>query len=147
MRYTGLAACSQGTLALLRDGNLDTGRSEEKLKNLVIHLVKGSNSVKFRMFLDVATVLHGRSCSLAKNVWSAWHGVQAFQYFQELQNGCLLFVDANQRLAMHDVLSCVGRGMILDEGNWYYGSRIWVKTDESMKVQLCGRVVSSIKSL
>jgi hypothetical protein len=82
------------------------------------------------MFLDVATILRGHLLDRAMAVWKAWHGPAAPTRFADLQRRCLLGVDDEGRLAVHDVLVALGRGIILNRTvgfKEHYGSRVWVE--------------------
>ena len=66
------------------------------------------------MFLDVATVVAGQPKDLVMAVWVAWHGPAAPTLYDGLVRRCLLGVNKDDGLVMHDVLAALGRGLLLD---------------------------------
>lgn len=105
--------------------------TDKRLKGVLVTSFNslGGEAAK-NMFLDIASVLHGRDADTAKKIWDAWWGNAAYDAFAELQRRALLFVDDDGRLRTHDVIRAFGRGIILDpEYNEYYGSRAWVRED------------------
>jgi hypothetical protein len=119
----------QGALAALQQGSPVEG-SEGRLKGVLLHSLAGLHPDGVNMFLDAATIMRGWGLERAMEVWTAWHGPAAAAFFQELTRRCLLGVDANDGLLVHDVLAVLGRGVVLSETpglERHWGSRVWVE--------------------
>jgi hypothetical protein len=104
--------------------------SEGRLQGVLLHSLAGLDGVGVSMFLDAVTILRGWGLEEALEVWAAWHGPAAAASFTELTRRCLLRVDAERRLVVHDVLVALGRGAVLSEApglEGHRGSRVWVE--------------------
>jgi hypothetical protein len=112
----------QGALAALQQG-IPVEGSEGRLKGVLLHSLAGLHPVGVNMFLDAATIMRGWHLEApdyhpwrgAMAVWTAWHGPAAAAFFKELTRRCLLGVDAEGELVVHDVLVVLGRGLVLSE--------------------------------
>jgi hypothetical protein len=82
------------------------------------------------MFLDVATVLRRKSYFRAEAAWIGWHGDCAPKLFADLKRRCLVEVNEDGQLEMHDLLVELGRAIIMDPKSEHYGSRLWVNGGE-----------------
>jgi hypothetical protein len=130
---------AQAALAALKEGTIG-GDSEGALKGLLAHSLRAELA---SMFLDVATILRGQPQDRVLAVWEAWHGPAALARFADLRRRCLLGVDEEGRLVMHDVLVLLGRGIILQSRpglEEHFGSRLWMEGREVVgKMQVhCG---------
>jgi hypothetical protein len=124
--------CLQYVLDVMREGaKLADADTDKRLKRVLVTSFENlEGEAAQNMFLDIASVLHGRSANRAKKLWDAWWGNAAYDAFSELQRRALLYVDGNRRLRTHDVIKAFGRGIICDpKYNEYYGSRAWVRED------------------
>jgi len=81
------------------------------------------------MFLDCVSVLHGQDSKQAEAVWKAWWPGRAIRAFGDLQRSTLVSIDDKGRLVVHDVIRLLGRTMLQDPSNAFYGSRVWVGAD------------------
>jgi hypothetical protein len=101
------------------------------LANIIDHSLLRLKPQQQGMFLDAATVLRGQPVDLAEAVWRAWHGLEASGWLEELQRRCLVAVDEDLQLQVHDVMAARARGILLDS-QWggtglHYGSRVWLQ--------------------
>jgi hypothetical protein len=123
------AVCPQGALAAFLQGS-PGGGSEGALEGVLTHSLAGLSERHVSMFLDVATILRGERRELVMAVWKAWHSAAATTYYTDLVRRSLLGIDEEGRLAMHDVLVALGRGIILQRKaglEQHFGSRVWVQ--------------------
>eukprot|EP01018_Ginkgo_biloba_P026302 Gb_06234 [translate_table: standard] len=84
------------------------------------------------MFLDIACFFIGENRSLATRIWdgSGWRGCYGLQ---ALEQKCLIEIDDNNRLQMHDHLRDLGRHIVDEEclGFPLHCSRLWRPNDIS----------------
>jgi hypothetical protein len=119
----------QGALAALQHGSPLEG-SEGWLQRVLLHSLAGLDPVGVSMFLGAATILRGWPMEEAMEVWTVWQGPVAAAAFKELTRRCLLGVDPERRLVMHDVLVALGRSAVLCESpvlEGHRGSRVWIE--------------------
>jgi hypothetical protein len=131
------AVCPQGALAALQQGN-PGGGSEGALQGVLTHSLAGLSERHVSMFLDVATILRGQRMAEVMAVWAAWHTAAAATYYMDLVRRSLLRTDDKGRVAIHDVLVALGRGVILQRTTGlaeHFGSRVWVQDGEVMGLE------------
>eukprot|EP00878_Enallax_costatus_P022578 GHUV01023967.1.p1 GENE.GHUV01023967.1~~GHUV01023967.1.p1 ORF type:complete len:228 (+),score=54.52 GHUV01023967.1:912-1595(+) len=120
----------QAALAALLNGR-NAADSEGRLKGILYTTFKDLERPQQHMFLDVATVLRGQPKQLAMFAWAAWHGRDSVFWFEGLERRNLLTTGSKGELQMHDVMSALGRHMLLDDGSQLpqqlRGSRLWVQ--------------------
>jgi hypothetical protein len=119
----------QAALEALKRGN-PGGDSEGALEGVLIHSLAGLAPPRVSMFLDVATILRGQRIDTVRAVWAAWHGPAAPNYYDDLVRRCLVETDSRGRLVVHDVLTVLGRGIILHKHpkfKEHFGSRLWTE--------------------
>eukprot|EP00878_Enallax_costatus_P014890 GHUV01015586.1.p1 GENE.GHUV01015586.1~~GHUV01015586.1.p1 ORF type:complete len:495 (+),score=105.05 GHUV01015586.1:921-2405(+) len=119
-------------LAALQHGQ-NAADSDGKLKHVLDISFRALGPVAQEMFLDVATVLQDQHKEGPLAVWKALpNRVGASLLLESLERRSLLSFTFNGWLEMHDVLAALGRGMVLTEGNHYFGSRLWVQDGNVM---------------
>jgi hypothetical protein len=126
----------QDALTALRQGKV-RGDTDRALEGILTLSLAEMDAAVVSVFLDVATMLRGQALDAAMAMWRDWHHDCCFTCadFEELELRCLLRVDEEGRLVVHDVLAALGRGFILRDTPGFkehYGSRVWV---EEGKVQ------------
>jgi hypothetical protein len=137
----------QGALAALQQGSPVEG-SEGRLKGVLLHSLAGLHPVGVNMFLDAATILRGWPREVAMAVWTTCHGPAAAAFFKELTRRCLLGVDSEGDLVVHDVLVVLGRGVVLSETlglERHWGSRVWMEGGEVVGRQQVGLCSSAFQ--
>lgn len=135
---------SQDVLNLLREGDSIPNRNtDDLLRGVVTKSFAEMKGVAPSMFLDVVAVMHGadtRWCgeALALDIWRSWYGAGVNVAWQELQRRSLVTV-SEAVFHVHDVIKALGRGIIKEDRDVYYGSRVWVQHDGQL-VQFVGQV-------
>jgi len=141
----------QHVLKVMREGaQLSNATTEGWLKGVLGSSFQSLTEPTRQIFLDVVSVLQGRSSHAAQQVWDAWWEGAGGAALDELQRRSLVRVDGEGLLQVHDVIRAFGRGIIRKppstgrEGrshfNSYYGSRAWVQEDGQLVQfeQVCG---------
>eukprot|EP01018_Ginkgo_biloba_P026301 Gb_06231 [translate_table: standard] len=102
------------------------------LKVLGALLCENNDKCDKEMFLDIACFFIGENRSLATRIWdgSGWRGCYGLQ---ALEQKCLIEIDDNNRLQMHDHLRDLGRHIVDEECSGFplHCSRLWRPNDIS----------------
>jgi hypothetical protein len=120
---------AQSALQALRDG-VAFEDTAERLKGVLLHSLAGLHGVAVNMFLDATTIMRGWNQEDAMAVWIVWHGTIAVGFYEELTRRCLLGVDVQSRLVVHDVLEVLGRSIMKTKTpklKEHFGSRVWME--------------------
>jgi hypothetical protein len=139
----------QHVLNVIKEGaQLPNAATEDRLKGVLGYSFQSLTETARQIFLDIVSVLHGRSSRAAQQVWDTWWGEGAGETaLAELQRRALVRVE-DDLLRAHDVIRACGRGIIREPLSGragrsypnYYGSRAWVQEDGQLVhfEQVCG---------
>lgn len=141
----------QHVLNVMKGGaQLSNASTESRLKGVLGSSFQGLTEPARQMFLDIVSVLYGRSSREAQQIWDVWWKGAGGAALAEMKLRTLVRVDDDGLLRVHDVIRAFGRGIICEalftdrEGrsfpNSYYGSRAWVQDDGQLVKyeQVCG---------
>lgn len=108
---------------------------QERLRRSYLSL----NSEEQNIFLDVACFFRGENKDRAIHIWdgSGWQGKLGFQ---NLRNRCLVEVDSENIIQMHDHLRDMGRDIAKDPA---LQCRLWRWTEDTINDLLQGPQVSA----
>jgi len=133
----------EDALDALKSGN-PSGSSEDQLQGVLQLSLQGLKDPLPQMFLDAVTVCRGQPFALVMAVWKAWYpsaGVQV--QFKNLERRCLLGLDEQSNLVVHDVLVALGCSLIAEPDSRYAGSRVWTEDGRIKGFQADKQIVAA----